>query len=1383
MELILLKEEGNRDYLPALYLGTVRITIIYNPWKFKDREDFKVPIELGKPVSEYISDRKLLVTNDIDLVYSLSGRILNSYESIHICPRPGDQIIVMARPHGGGGGGVMNIVAMLAVIVIAIYAPYALTAMGVPGLFAAGGGLSMWGAMITAGVMFAGTLLVNTLFPITPPSMPTLGLTAGVETGLAGDMDQSTTYSWSTMSNLQNQGFPIPRLYGTRKVTGNIINRYIETIGENQYYNALTSLGEGCFSRIENVKLSDQPIENYEDTWQNIRLGKVSQPVMDYFRETFSRQSYEAEITDSVYITKQTIGNSAEGLRVEVTCPNGLYYSASDGSANETNVEFILEYREVGGPAWLNYSSGEGGWTSYEDAVFTSNGILFNDQCEYVTFMFGASPSQVPSGHWIEYRTGDYDADDLEGGWRLWGTYSGVQEVTITGLNKQKTQIRITREPLWEVEHWFSNMLRYVNTGGLGGYVNVVGASTSSVRRSFDIKPLSIGQYEVRVKIYAKGGATTRHINKIYLTGVSEIINDDFTYPTMALLGIRVLATSQISGGAPTISCEASRDYVPVYDGSTWVAKSATNPAWASYDMLVRPVYDMDPDGSNITVYHIIGEDYTNIIYADFLAWANWCDTHSFEVNIYFDSQNNIWNSLSHVGMIGRGSVVMKGTKFSCIYDKQETLVQQVFSDANVYSDSLSVKYLPLEDRANCIEVTYYDEERDWQRESFLIYGNDYDTAPKIKKTQLELTGCTDYAQAWKEADFLLKCNKYLIRSITFDVDVDALACQVGDPIQFQSSVPQWGYSGRVVSSTNDTVVLDREVTLNGVDVYKVIIRSSDDDTLQERTITNSGVTTDILTVSVVWDSNPEKYDIFLFGVDGSESKIFRVMSITRSGDLKRTINGIEYNDTVYIEGTPVYLTESALVAYPVATNLRANERLRFNEGGAYVSEIHLFWDQTSDSAEGYWRIHRKDMTVTGSFWEYIGITDDIFFVSKTNWEKNHEYKIVVVGTSTLTGGSGSLQNALGVNITILWKQAKPETITDFSAYQKGDRVFFNWSHITDVDRDGYKIKEGPTWGSGVTVINLVQQNSYDFKPVSDGTKNYMIKAVDDSGNESETADSVAITVRNILDNLNVVVTRDEITLVPIPCPGTKDNLMLVDAVAPYLGVPHAFLDDDEIITGWDDTTADPDITSYDGSVDLDGSYITEVVDCAISSYITIRLDVEWESLNISTTDLTYPNRVDTTYPNDTDVSVTSDLILDYYYRYSTGADPTGEDWIPYHSSVEVEARSFQIKFAFELDNATSYLKFTKLAMVVDVPDVDYVARNQAITGPGTTFTLLSDFGLVMHDYYVVGITVVGAAGLFPVMDNYSLASFDVILRDKDGATQSGVVDLRIKGF
>lgn len=83
-----------------------------------------------------------------------------------LIPKAGDQILIRAKMEGGGGGGkVLRTVAMIALVVASITIP----GSGIAGLYS---GFQMTGtslALASAGIMIAGTLMINSLIPEIAP--------------------------------------------------------------------------------------------------------------------------------------------------------------------------------------------------------------------------------------------------------------------------------------------------------------------------------------------------------------------------------------------------------------------------------------------------------------------------------------------------------------------------------------------------------------------------------------------------------------------------------------------------------------------------------------------------------------------------------------------------------------------------------------------------------------------------------------------------------------------------------------------------------------------------------------------------------------------------------------------------------------------------------------------------------------------------------------------------------------------------------------------------------------------------------------------------------------------------------------------------------------
>jgi predicted phage tail protein len=423
-----------------------------------------------------------------------------------------------------------------------------------------------------------------------------------------------------------------------------------------------------------------------------------------------------------------------------------------------------------------------------------------------------------------------------------------------------------------------------------------------------------------------------RWVQDVYFASFQEIINVACTYPGVALLGIKALGTDQLSGSDITVDCIARRETVPVWDGSAYVERAANNPAWTSYYLLNR---------------YGEGVDASRIDYQAFYNWSLKCLARGYTVNLYVDSTGSLRRALDMVSLNGRASVVQMGSKFTCLVDLPDDVPVQrfLFTMGNIAADSFSEEWMPVGDRANAIEVTYWDKELDYTRQTVEIYSDDFDTSPmEINKVSVTKWGCTDRAYAEKYGRFLLACNRYLTLTSSWNADVDAIACIPGDPIDVAHDVPQWGQSGRIVSYDWGLfeMILDREVTLQPATDYVVMIRRIEDDAIDIFAVEQVGVetTTDTLTATLssstggggageildgvivtetedgaivtetedgamIGGAGTAVYagSVYSFGLLATVVKPMRVLNISRASDLRKKLACIEYTSDVYVDG------------------------------------------------------------------------------------------------------------------------------------------------------------------------------------------------------------------------------------------------------------------------------------------------------------------------------------------------------------------------------------------------------------------------------------------------------------------------------------------------
>jgi predicted phage tail protein len=620
-------------------------------------------------------------------------------------------------------------------------------------------------------------------------------------------------------------------------------------------------------------------------------------------------------------------------------------------------------------------------------------------------------------------------------------------------------------------------------------------AKTSSKRLVYTFNHIPEGQYQVRARavadtIYIQGKAD------VYLEFIESIIYDDFTYPGSSLFAIRVQATEKLSGGMPSLSLVAGRTTVPVHNGTQYVNLPANNPAWASYDAL----HDSNYGG---------GVPYNKIIYADFLAWANNCILHykspgvasavRFQCNYYVDSSMTLRKLLNNIGQCGRGSVVQIGSEYTCFVDKLETTPAQsfIFNMGNIEAKSFSIEYMDVEERANALDVTFWNKDNDYKQQTIEVHATDFDsTTMDVKKTQITLYACTSRAEALAHAYFALNNTRLLTTTCSFSADIDAIGCFPWDVVEVQHDVTLWGDGGRLVSAESDQVVLDKEITLAPDKTYTLRIQHSADDQIKTYTVVAvlEETTTSIITITSTFDPLPEALDKWIITETDKATKQFRLIKTMRKSNLGRTLACLEYNPDVYVDdGTLEEPEAPSLPLYEYA--LRAVEVIP--ENGSMDASIHLTW-------MGYaplWRVFYQYPGQTD--YVYAGETQTPFFRIPYLDANANAYTFCVSHTRRPSDGITTTLVVQGGAVI-----DPPATPANFTAAIRGQVIVLQWTKATDVSVYGYTITL-----NGTNIVEEFGGNMFIYsETLSAGVYNFTLMAVN-KGGESDPTDAVSLTI------------------------------------------------------------------------------------------------------------------------------------------------------------------------------------------------------------------------------------------------------------------------------
>ena len=847
----------------------VTLVLVKNVFAPQDGREVK-QIEAGCTVDDLLQQYAI---EGVELEATVNGESVDS--TTKVC----DEDFVVIHPVVGkgdkGGKGILGIVAAIALSVVS----FGIASSGwlaSSGFWAAG----HLGAYLAAtAVMFLGSMLMGRL----------AGQKSDV--GAYEEKDQPT-YSWGEVRTMEGQNNPIALTYGTVKSGGQTIAKYVNIDDNDEYLNWLVAAGEGPLT-FTDIKLNENDYDNFDDVSVTTRPGENDQAIISEFGDTYATKNLNYLLDDS-WTSDSAQGSDTRGLVFTIEFPNGLYHFTQDGNMTTAWVTLDIEYKISGG-SWTNLfkevSSNNYGIhlrknVSAGSYPFTITGNMrdtgsdnSNDEAFYnCTIQIGddsadASRSQIVNGKTVNVGSFSVDisawSNAVKNSIQNGGSYSGTLTVT--------------------------------NGSGVG---LITEKSRSAVRKQFRVNKIPAGEYEVRVKVadrqYPEDDSQSSSI--CYWTAIASVIYDDFVYPCTALIGITAKATDQLSG-APSLTFLKRRKKVWVWNPNAeeYQEKNANNPAWACYDLLhqARKLHNVN---TNTDVMEVRGVPAARMRYMDFYRWATWCNEKDLKVNIEINTTGEVLDVANQrIAPIGRGMVVRFGTNYGCIYDHAQEPVQ-MFGMGNIIAGTFTEEFLKVADGANCVEVTFTNAAADYQRDVLTIYGETFNSDGYAKTAQLTLDGIVDYQQAYREGMYQLMCNKYQLRTVSFEADIDSIACTVGDVVLVAHDVPKWAYSGRIEGVTGNTLKLPCYVT-DLTRSYRIQYRTVNDNIYTKPCTIVSSTEDGWTTVSLSDTSNmPQVGDVFDLAIANIGSKPFVIKNITRSQEFRRKITCIEYSEALYNE-------------------------------------------------------------------------------------------------------------------------------------------------------------------------------------------------------------------------------------------------------------------------------------------------------------------------------------------------------------------------------------------------------------------------------------------------------------------------------------------------
>ena len=914
----------------------------------------------------------------------------------------------------------------------------------------------------------------------------------------SSDLNASATYGFSGIQNSTRVGSPIPVVYGWHRVGGQILNTYVETRNDSDVLHMLVAVSEGELGgSIDSIEINGQPIANYTGVFVQSRLGSNTQAAVGLFGDkTATTYQAEGQLT-TTFITYTTQGENLNGFVVKITFPGGLFrVHEGTGSLVMASVSLEVDYKLSSSGTWI---------TGPRQTIGDNKRAVMRRQIRVDGLAAGQYDIRVrrttvesASSTLVDAVVREAVTELINDGY----TYPNTALFSLEALatNQLSGGIpRVTALVFGVTVRVFTNQLTYTMQW-----------TQSPAWIVFDMltnERYGHGRFTWRVLRTGTGLNVTN--GSATFTGTAT----GWTASTLRRGDVLHDPTGQAVGIVKTINYGAqSGTFEQVWGGPT-----ATNRAYE-----VRS-NDLDI----ISFYH----------------WAGFCGLHVPDgsggtepralCSMVFDAEReDVWSAVLRVCGVGQAALVKTGNYIRVKIEQAASPVQ-LFTMANIKTDSFEAVFLPLKDRCNIFEVQFLNEQNAFQQdmvvlEDPLIYTN----SEQPRRKTINGYGITRSSHALRLARFNQRVNRLVTRTITFEVGLDAVACEPGDVIRFQHDIPQWGYGGRAgTGSTSNTIVLDRSVTIEAAKTYEVLIRH-DNDVVETKTVTTAPGTVSTLTISGSWSQTPAKGEVWAFGETLISTKPFRVITIERTQELDARITAVEYNAAIYDE---TGLTAANAVQYSSLSDLLGPpgpvKNLTLLQVDGVEQSVWVSFTPPGSANFKTANIYRVDggaknllgQSATGAF-PVSGLRIGEIFTVK------------VTSVSSLGGESDFVAAPVAsVTVTVIPPPDVPTLVLE------GDRLRWNYPNKPR-DLAGFLVRFRPgtssNWENAMAAHDniLLTTDLQIFR--RSGVQTYLVKAVDLGGNESTNPRALTVDF-GLLDSENIIEITNHRTL---GWPGTYAN-------------------------------------------------------------------------------------------------------------------------------------------------------------------------------------------------------------------------------------------------
>lgn len=323
------------------------------------------------------------------------------------------------------------------------------------------------------------------------------------------------------------------------------------------------------------------------------------------------------------------------------------------------------------------------------------------------------------------------------------------------------------------------------------------------------------GRWEIEVlKLTNDDGNATisRQVNLASIQSFRPEYPINFETP-LALLGIRIKATDQLSGNLDTINAIAHRRALD-WTGSEWQEGLSRNPAAAYRDALQGPQHPFPVPDAEIDLEQL--QD-----------WHEWCAEKGLKYDRLHTDPISLGEMLLEICAAGRATPRHDGVRWGVVIDRPSDEIVDHISPRNTSQFRWTQTYF---DPPDAFTVSFLDETNDWSPAERTVPWPGHSGSIDLVE-ELPMPGKTDPDEIWIEARRQQYVLQHRATSYTAVQDAGARVATRGDTLSAAFGVlDRFQVAARVRRVDGLLVELDEEITMEQGTRYALRYRVWADD-------------------------------------------------------------------------------------------------------------------------------------------------------------------------------------------------------------------------------------------------------------------------------------------------------------------------------------------------------------------------------------------------------------------------------------------------------------------------------------------------------------------------------------------------------------------------